>query len=228
MIQLRMVYCLLVNCFDLKTPSLDFFCKLDFIGKLDFFCKLDFIGKLDFFCKLDFCKPIRVGGHPAAAMSPTNDTYETVFGAETAPAPLGQEVPSTRADSSYFPSSRRTSFSSNTDSEPVTPGIGAFSRPTLSGRFNTNTAVAVPTSAHSVQAKAVALDALQRTFPAPKEEHTLEEMLARPPQKWSVGHYVKNAREARTPVEDKDEKVKAFARTKAELLAAKAQLDGAR
>jgi hypothetical protein len=158
-------------------------------------------------------------------MSSTNDTYEAVFGAETAPAPLGLDAPSGQTDS-YFPSSHRTSFSSNTDSEPVTPGIGAFSRPTPSGRLNT--AVAVHTSAPCTQVKAVALDALQRTFPAPKEEHTLEEMLARPPQKWSVGHYVKNAREARTPVEDKDEKARAFARAKAELLAAKAQLDGAR
>jgi hypothetical protein len=159
-------------------------------------------------------------------MSSTNDTYEAVFGAETAPGPLGLEASSGQTDS-YFLSSHRTSFSSNTDSEPVTPGIGAFSRPALSSRLNTAN-VAIPTSAPSTQAKAVALDALQRTFPAPKEELTLEEMLARPPQKWSVGHYVKNAREARTPVEDKDEKAKAFAQAKAELLAAKAQLDGSR
>jgi hypothetical protein len=159
-------------------------------------------------------------------MSSTNDIYEAVFEAETAPGPLGLEAPCGQTDS-YFPSSHRTSFSSNTDSEPVTPGIGALSRPPLSGRLNTVN-VAIPTSAPSTQAKVVALDALQRTFPAPKDELTLEEMLAKPPQKWSVGHYVKNARVARTPVEDKDEKAKAFARAKAELLAAKAQLDGSR
>jgi hypothetical protein len=50
-------------------------------------------------------------------------------------------------------------------------------------------------------------------------------MLARPPQKWSVGHYVKNARETKAPVHDKEQQAKAFAEAKRELLAAKEALE---
>jgi hypothetical protein len=50
-------------------------------------------------------------------------------------------------------------------------------------------------------------------------------MLSRTPQKWSVGHYVKNAREAKTPVLDKEQQARAFAEAKKELLAAKAALE---
>ncbi|KAK4157961.1 hypothetical protein C8A00DRAFT_29031 [Chaetomidium leptoderma] len=40
----------------------------------------------------------------------------------------------------------------------------------------------------------VALDTMSRSFPEPAHEPSLDELLARPPGKWSLGHYVKNAR----------------------------------
>jgi hypothetical protein len=49
-------------------------------------------------------------------------------------------------------------------------------------------------------------------------------MLARPPPRWSLGHYVKHAREARTPVPDKEQQAKEFADVKKELRAAKTQI----
>lgn len=162
-------------------------------------------------------------------MSSSNDSFETVFGAETAPV---LDAPRRPTDS-YFSmtTSRRTSFSSNTSSDmPVTPDIGTFSRPTLQHTVGRPATTALPASSASGSSmpKVVAVDALSRNFPAPKEDASLDEMLARPPQKWSVGHYVKNAREARAPVEDKDERAKAFEKAKKELLAAKASLDGSR
>lgn len=51
------------------------------------------------------------------------------------------------------------------------------------------------------------VDPLARTFPKPTEDVDLDEMLARKPLKWTVGHYVKEAatREwSRPPAEDKD------------------------
>lgn len=50
-------------------------------------------------------------------------------------------------------------------------------------------------------------------------------MLARPPQKWSVGHYVKNARDAKPRVADKEQQARALAEAKRDLLAAKEQLE---
>jgi hypothetical protein len=80
-------------------------------------------------------------------------------------------------------------------------------------------------SSSSSSSHAHKVDALSRHFPKPEQEPTLEELLARPPQKWSVGHYVKNAREARTPVHDKEQQARAFAEAKRELLAAKQTLE---
>jgi len=139
-----------------------------------------------------------------------------------------QSEPATMADS-YFPSSHRSSFSSNSSSVVVEPSGTLRQRPEPPALRPAQPARAQTTAAPtSSSAQAHKVDALSRNFPKPDHEPTLEEMLARPPQKWSVGHYVKNAREARTPVQDKEQQARAFADAKRELLAAKEALERGR
>lgn len=132
-----------------------------------------------------------------------------------------------RMTDSYFPASHRSSFSSNASSVAVEPSGTLRQRPEpptlrpVQGPRAHTSAAPIASAANKV----VVLDALSRDFPKPDHEHTLEEMLARPPQKWSVGHYVKNAREAKTPVHDKEQKARAFAEAKRELLAAKEAME---
>ncbi|KAK1765689.1 hypothetical protein QBC33DRAFT_560609 [Phialemonium atrogriseum] len=119
-------------------------------------------------------------------------------------------------DTSYFPNSPQ-SLASSTSSLAVSD----FSlRPPQPSRATTTSS----TTSTSSQSRITPIDALSRQYPAPIREVSVEEMLARPPQKWSLGHYVKNAREARTPVLDKEQQGKDFAEAKRELLAAKEQL----
>ena len=61
---------------------------------------------------------------------------------------------------------------------------------------------------------------MARQYPPPAQQASVEEMLARPPQKWSLGHYVKNAREAKIFSPNKEQKEREFANAKRELLAA--------
>lgn len=132
-----------------------------------------------------------------------------------------------RMPDSYFPASHRSSFSSTASSVALEPSGGLRLRPEPPSLRPAQppraTTTAVPAS--SATNRVVVLDAMSRDFPKPDHEPTLEEMLARPPQKWSVGHYVKNAREAKLPVRDKEEQARAFADAKRELLAAKAELE---
>ncbi|KAK4237397.1 hypothetical protein C8A03DRAFT_16047 [Achaetomium macrosporum] len=74
----------------------------------------------------------------------------------------------------------------------------------------------------------VALDPMSRSYPKPADEPSLEELLARQPLKYSLGHYVKHAKavdpsavEARL----KEEVLKAREETKRELLKAKEELE---
>ncbi|KAB5570222.1 hypothetical protein GE09DRAFT_699960 [Coniochaeta sp. 2T2.1] len=138
------------------------------------------------------------------------------------------------ATDSYFPSSHRSSFSSNssfTIAEPATSGALRPLRPEAAppvlrpAQPERAATTAVPQASITGHKPIVVVDALSRTFPKPTEEPTLEQMLARPPQKWSVGHYVKNARDAKAAVRDKDAQAKAFAEAKRELLAAKEAME---
>ncbi|KAK3302050.1 uncharacterized protein B0T15DRAFT_290056 [Chaetomium strumarium] len=74
----------------------------------------------------------------------------------------------------------------------------------------------------------VALDPMSRSYPKPAEEPSLEELLARQPLKYSLGHYVKHAKavdpsavEARL----KEEVLKAREEMRRELLKAKEELE---
>ncbi|KAB5558502.1 hypothetical protein GE09DRAFT_1058501 [Coniochaeta sp. 2T2.1] len=172
-------------------------------------------------------------------MTSNNEYYSQVFDHPSADS-TQTESGTRMATDSYFPSSHRSSFSSNssfTIAEPATSGAlrplrleaapAPVLRPVQPARAAT---IAVPQASVITEHKpaggvVVVVDALSRTFPKPTEEPTLEEMLARPPQKWSVGHYVKNARDAKAAVRDKDAQAKAFAEAKRELLAAKEAME---
>lgn len=70
------------------------------------------------------------------------------------------------------------------------------------------------------------VDPLSRTFPKPTEDVDLDEMLARKPLKWTLGHYVKEAatREPSKPAEDKDRLAQDMEAKKREMLAAKEEI----
>ncbi|KAK3944638.1 hypothetical protein QBC46DRAFT_157616 [Diplogelasinospora grovesii] len=115
----------------------------------------------------------------------------------------------------YFPVASRSSMSSEVSDE---------NDYTTQQRPGMHRGETTPAGTSLSQKTPKKLDALQRQFPKPEHEPTVEEMLARPPQKWSVGHYVKNAREVKAPVVDKEQEAKAFAEAKKELLRAKQEL----
>ena len=60
----------------------------------------------------------------------------------------------------------------------------------------------------------------------PQAEATIEEMLARPALKWSVGHWAKNARDVRPPpVADKEKQARGLEKAKMDLLKANEELN---
>lgn len=133
-------------------------------------------------------------------------------------SPVGTADSTKTFDSGYFsfseentlkPSGHRGSISSTTTSSSTTSDShGAEIRVTT---VTTKTTTKV--------------DILQRHFEKPTEEATVEELLARPPLKHSLSHYVRNARDRRVPTVDLGEEKKRFEKAKAELLAAKAAFD---
>lgn len=105
-----------------------------------------------------------------------------------------------------------------TNSSAPVPDISH--RPQQSSRTTTTSS----TSSTSSRSSLTPVDALSRQYPAPTKDITVEEMLARPPPRWSLGHYVRHAREARTPSLSKEQQAKEFADVKRELLVAKERL----
>ncbi|KAK4123712.1 hypothetical protein N657DRAFT_421792 [Parathielavia appendiculata] len=74
------------------------------------------------------------------------------------------------------------------------------------------------------------LDPLSREYPKPTHEPSLDELLSRPPLKWSLGHYVKSARERKTvdndgQEEEEEERRRRFEEAKRNLLRAKEMID---
>ncbi|KAK1751745.1 hypothetical protein QBC47DRAFT_364099 [Echria macrotheca] len=89
------------------------------------------------------------------------------------------------AAGSYFPTTTpRSSISStlSTRSELLGDGDSSVTKP----MFARTVTVATPEPP-------VKLDPLRRHFPKPTDEVKLEELLARPPLRYSLGHYVKKA-----------------------------------
>ncbi len=107
-------------------------------------------------------------------------------------------------DSGYFPtagddSRPRSSMSSTTSDSQTVTGVAIGDAPTK-------------------------VDALSRHFPKPAEDISVEEMLERPAQKHSLGHWFKNARDLKPLPVDKAKQAKEFEETKKELLRAKEEM----
>ncbi|KAK3340442.1 hypothetical protein B0H65DRAFT_259318 [Neurospora tetraspora] len=127
-------------------------------------------------------------------------------------------------DSGYF-----SSFSQETTLKPSAHRGSISSTMTTSSVATTSTtsdAAVAEIRITTVTTKTTTkVDILQRRFPKPTEEASVEELLARPPLKHSLSHYVKNARDKRLHMVDPEEERKRFEKAKAELLAAKAAFD---
>ena len=124
-------------------------------------------------------------------------------------------------DSGYF-----SSFTEETSLKPSAHRGSISSVNTTSSAATNSTSDGIEIRVTTVTTKVTTkLDPMQRQFPKPTEEPTLDELLARPPLKHSVSHYVKNARDARKPTVDAEEERKQLEKLKAELLAAKAAFD---
>jgi hypothetical protein len=147
--------------------------------------------------------------------SPTTTAEAEAFMAIDSPAPSATSDTSKMSGTSYFEVSRRSSLSSNSS---ALPELDNSQRPPQALRSET-------TLSPSLQPKATPVDALSRQVPKPTHDATLDEMLARPPQRWSLGHYVKNARETRIATLDKEQQAKAFQDAKKELLKAKEEME---
>ncbi|KAL2263223.1 hypothetical protein VTK26DRAFT_7717 [Humicola hyalothermophila] len=75
------------------------------------------------------------------------------------------------------------------------------------------------------------LDPLSRTYGPVGEEPSLDELLARKPGKWSLGHYVKHAKvrhDAQGSEVDRERRARELEQAKRELLRAKEEMDGLR
>ncbi|KAK0621249.1 hypothetical protein B0T17DRAFT_508620 [Bombardia bombarda] len=149
----------------------------------------------------------------AAAYASSPSSYAASPTDESSPEPVsGSRKPSEAGYFSSAPTSHRSSMSSSTSGATVL---------TASVDLERDQRVVTTTTTTTTRPK---VDAMSCKFPKPTQEATLEEMLARPPQKWSVGHYVKHARDYQAPAVDKEKQAKAFADTKRELLKAKEDL----
>lgn len=118
--------------------------------------------------------------------------------------------------------SRRSSIDSRTSS------VDSSSSAEQAIRSSTAAAPSSPTSTSSQSSadQTGDVDPLARTFPKPTEDVDLDEMLARKPLKWTLGHYVKetSTREPSKPVEDKDRLAQDMEARKKEMLAAKEEI----
>jgi len=115
------------------------------------------------------------------------------------------------------PSSKRSSFSTGSS---LLPELDGPAQP-----LNRMGSDATTTSTISVTSMGVRADPLSLDFPPPTSEATVEEMLARSPQKWSLRHYLRdNAREAKVAIKDREAQARAFEDAKKELLKAKEEL----
>lgn len=117
-------------------------------------------------------------------------------------------------ESGYFPTTPRSSMSSDISTQSdLINSVSAAAK----------SAVSKPQSIPS-RPPIVKLDTMSRSFPKPAGELSVEELLARKPHKWALGHWVENARPLKAPVVDKEKLAKEFEKEKMELLRAKEEL----
>lgn len=129
--------------------------------------------------------------------SPPSSVNESAI-ADTSPSSFSSD-----ASSAFFPRAPRTSVSSTNSSNS----------------FLTQSDISKPFADPALQ-----VCPMRREYIKPTDEMDFDELLARKPQKWSLGHYVKNARDVKKPVKTPAQEAQAFQDTKAELLRAKEEL----
>jgi len=139
---------------------------------------------------------------PSSPNNNTNDSFSSLMAeSESAISDMAQS-----RESGYFPTSPRSSMSSTLSAESALLPSHPMHVPQ-------------PTELAPVK-----LDALSRHFPKPTHEADVAELLERKPGKYSLAHYVKNARDVKPHVVDKVQQSKAFEDIKKELLLAQQQL----
>ncbi|KAK4165307.1 hypothetical protein QBC43DRAFT_287857 [Cladorrhinum sp. PSN259] len=140
-----------------------------------------------------------------ALSSPTESAIDSTF---SSPA-VGAGSPDSGLSISYFPDmsssdkhlsphpcpscKRSPSMSSSISSDASS--INSDVRPALLPRTSTSNLTPIPTPALVPGRVKHVVDPLSREFPKPAHEPTLDELLARKPGKWSLNHYVKNAKD---------------------------------
>lgn len=96
-------------------------------------------------------------------------------------------------------------------------------------QVQTDDATSRPAPPRRSATEIVAPEPMSRAFPKPEHEPTLDELLARKPGKWSLGHYVKNARERRQKPAvgetEAQERARKFEETKRALRRAKEEIE---
>ncbi|KAK4106614.1 hypothetical protein N658DRAFT_503044 [Parathielavia hyrcaniae] len=120
---------------------------------------------------------------------------------------------------------------------PPHPAGGGLDSPSAAAADEESRPPAPRRAATSAAAAAAAhgpLDPMSRQYPKPAHEPSLDELLSRPPLKWSLGHYVKSARERKAgdglglgqqQQEEEEQRRRRFEEAKRNLLRAKEAID---
>ena len=116
---------------------------------------------------------------------------------------------STASSDNYFSQSRRTSVSS----------VSSSCMGDSSCRSSRSSSVSSQTQ------KDIPVDPLSRHYPKPTAEINVAEALARQPGRWTLGYWVKNAKDMQPPVQSRELQATKFADAKRELLRAKGDLE---
>ncbi|KAL1871397.1 hypothetical protein Daus18300_004764 [Diaporthe australafricana] len=144
---------------------------------------------------------------------------------------MGNYVSTAEATQSSIPGTLDTARASRSRRSSVASGTSSVDSSSSVEQAIRSSAAATSSSPSSSPSQGCAdpaceVDPLSRTFPKPTEDVNLDEMLARKPLKWTLGHYVKEApsREPSKPVEDKDRLAQDMEAKKKEMPAAKEEI----
>ena len=170
--------------------------------------------------------PTSAAAFGASAMppSPAESSTSLTPPSERDFSPLPSPYPTNNSINPAMPTTHRSdSMSSSSTSLTTTSSIISQ---------NDNTAITAdrqlrPSAPRGAQTDTGPLDPLSRTYQPMREEPSLDELLARKPAKWSLGHYVKHAKVVRGETAgDQAQRAREFETAKRELLRAKRELDG--
>lgn len=165
-----------------------------------------------------FFKLIKFLGHSETRILPQSKNFKMgayVSTPEALESQIGNNIPGP----SGFSHSRQSSISSESS------GVSTSSaqRAVQSSVAATQSASVSSVSFALQPDPAYPIDPLSRDYPKPTGEVNLDEMLARKPKKWTLGHYITetSTRKLPNPVEDKQQIVQDLEAKKRELLDAK-------